>query len=375
MSKTIILTGAGGFLGKALLEDLALKRPEARLVVLSRAESIASLRERFAWIDNDRIEFIPINLGQEDLGLSTSDRAVLVEQANEIWHLAGATTFDEKKSAELFEINVNGTGRLLALARKAKNLDNFYFTSTAYIVGTDRKIIPEDELPPVAAFNNTYEETKWRAEKQVRDSGLPFTIFRPSIIMDQSNGRCGGESRMVYGYLLGLYSGLSKYFRAKRVNLRDHLAKGDWLECDFRLVGHNQVAKNFVCVDDVVSTMMAIVAGPTSHRDRTYNLTSANPVFGWQVGQALESALRINGIRFVGDKVPHASSAEKLVTRQTQSFSQYVRHSDPDWLTTNTDAAILGQHERVCMSPELFTFLLRSFVEQFILKSHDVTPV
>jgi nucleoside-diphosphate-sugar epimerase len=371
MYKTTILTGAGGFLGRAMLEALSLSRPQDRFLVLARKASINCMQSRFSWIEDDRVRFIPVELGQDDLGLSSADRAVLLDQANEIWHMAACTTFDEKRDAELFEVNVGGTNRLLDLARKARNLENFYFTSTAYVVGIDRKAGPEDELPAVTKFNNTYEATKWQAEKQVRDSGLPFTIFRPSIIMERSDGRCEGESRMMYGYLLGLYSGLSKYFRAKGIRLRDHLGNGHVLECDFRVAGHKSVTKNFVCVDDVVNTMMAIVASPICHRGRTYNLTSADPVSTWQMREAVEGALRVRGIQLVGDTVPDASAAEDLVIRQTRTFSQYVKHSDPDWPTTNTDAAIHNRHERVGMSSELFAFLLRSFVEQCIIKTED----
>jgi len=368
MSRVVLLTGASGFLGKAMLEALARSRPNDRILVFSRPASAQALQDRFSWVDNDRLRYLHGDLSQDDLGLSAADRADLLDQTTEVWHLAAATTFDEKKASELNSVNVEGTRRLLKLAAGARNLDGFYFTSTAYIVGADRMVVPEDELPAVKSFNNCYEASKWQAEKLVRESGLPFTIFRPSILLDRSDGQCEGDARMMYGYLLGVYHALSKHFRGKGVVFKDRVANGHSLECDFRLVGSNPITKNFLCVDDAVSTMLAIVNSPVAHTQRTYNVTNPTPLIGWQMAEALESVLRVKGLRLVGDAVSDPTPAEELASRHTQSFTPYLTHSDPVWPTLNTDKAINGHHPRPHMTPQLFTFLLRSFVEQCVVK-------
>jgi len=372
MSRVVLLTGASGFLGKVMLEAFARNRPGDRFLVLSRAASAQVLRERFSWIDSDRLRYLHGDLTQDDLVLSAADRSDLLAQTTEVWHLAASTTFDENKAPELNLVNVEGTRKLLALARELPNLEHFYFTSTAYIVGANRITVPEDELPEVKSFNNSYEASKWQAERLVRKSDLPFTIFRPSILLAHSDGECENDPRMVYGYLLALYFALSKHFRGKGVVLKDWLANGHRLECDFRLVGHYPITKNFICVDDAVSTMLAIVNSTVDHTRRTYNLTSPTPLSGWQMAEALESVLRVKGLRYVGDAVSDPSPAEALASRHTQTFTPYLTHPDPVWPTVNTDTAINGHHHRPHMTPRLFTFLLRSFIEQCLIKPSHV---
>lgn len=372
MSRVVLLTGASGFLGKAMLEAFARNRPDDRFLILSRAASARALQDRFSWIDRDRLRYVCGDLSQDDLGMSAADRSDLLEQTTEVWHLAASTTFDERKGPELNSVNVEGTRKLLALAREAPNLEHFYFTSTAYIVGANRIAAPEDELPEVTSFNNSYEASKWRAEKLVRKSDLPFTIFRPSILLDHSDGQCEMDPRMMYGYLLGLYFALSKHFRGKGVVLKDWLADGHGLKCDFRLVGHFAVTKNFICVDDVVDTMLAIVNSTMVHTRRTYNLTSPTPLSGWQIAGVLESVLRVKGLRYVGDAISDPSPAEALASRHTQSFTPYLTHSDPVWPTVNVNTAINGHHHRPHMTPQLFTFLLRTFMEKCLIKPSHV---
>ena len=55
-----------------------------------------------------------------------------------------------------------------------------------YICGTNPGIMSEDVMPERNGFKNIYEETKYDAEKMVRESGLPFTIFRPSVLIGDS---------------------------------------------------------------------------------------------------------------------------------------------------------------------------------------------
>jgi fengycin family lipopeptide synthetase D len=155
MNRVVLLTGASGFIGKGILESLAQSRPKDRFLVLSRVASAKALRARFTWLDKDRLQYLHGDLSHDDLGLTPADRSELLERTTEVWHMAAATTFDEKKAPELMAVNVEATRKLLKLVRKARHLNHFYFTSTAYIVGTDRLVLPEDELPVVKAFNNT----------------------------------------------------------------------------------------------------------------------------------------------------------------------------------------------------------------------------
>jgi nucleoside-diphosphate-sugar epimerase len=370
---TIFLTGASGFLGRNLLESFARERPEASFLVLARPAAAPWLQKRFHWIEPRRFKLLLGDISQPALSLNAADRAEVLDQASEVWHLAASTSIDDRRVEDIRRANVGGTRHLIEFARQIRHLEGLYFTSTAYIVGTNRPAPPEDELPPATRFNNTYEATKWEAEKLVRDSGLPFTIFRPSIILDCSDGSCEGEARAMYGYVLAVYRALSKHFRSRGLDIRKRRLRGEVLELDFRLIGSDPATKNYVCVDDVVRTILSTLK--TSHRQRTFNLTNARPLFVYEVGQAIETALGVKGLRYVGEAIENPTPAEKSAVVQTRPFAPYTLRSDPEWPTANTDSSVEGNYSRLRMTPSLFTFLLKSYADQCLFNSRDDIPV
>jgi len=238
---------------------------------------------------------------------------------------------------------------------------------TFYVSGLTSEVIEEDKLPKRNSFRNYYEETKWEAEKLVRESGLPFTIFRPSIIIGNSKTQDSqGERRMMYGYLLGIAYPLRKYFRTKGKRLFDNLDSNSPLEINLRLIGNNSTTKNFVCIDDVVECMLRI--SQTSCEGKTYNLTNKLDIFGSNIAYAIEQALNIRGIQYVGREISNPTETELAIMNYTKPFVPYAINSDPKGDTTNTDNAINGFYERVLMTPTLFTKMLKRFVEQELVR-------
>jgi len=128
---------------------------------------------------------------------------------DEFWHIAGLTTFNENKRAQLEAVNIHGTAHALELARRLE-CQRFFHISTAYVAGICDGPVMEDELLPNPVFRNPYEETKYHGEKLVRESSLLWTIIRPSIIMGHSEtGECD-SNKMVYG-VIQCYYGLSTW--------------------------------------------------------------------------------------------------------------------------------------------------------------------
>ena len=73
------------------------------------------------------------------------------------------------------------TRNALALAHLLK-VKALHYVSTAYVAGTVVGRVMEGALP-ATGFNNSYEKSKFEAEKLVRECGIPYTIYRPSIIV------------------------------------------------------------------------------------------------------------------------------------------------------------------------------------------------
>lgn len=87
-----------------------------------------------------------------------------MEGVEGVIHLVGIIF--ERREGGFHEVHVNGTQNVLAVAQEA-GVKRYVHMSA---LGTRPNAV------------SRYHQTKWEAEEAVRASGLPYTIFRPSII-------------------------------------------------------------------------------------------------------------------------------------------------------------------------------------------------
>ena len=363
MSQRIFFTGARGFLGRNLLQAAAEKLPRASFLLLARsAKAAEDLRGRFGWLGRDRLAIAQGDIVHPGLGLSRGD-STLLASASEVWHLAASTSFDDREAAAIREGNVVGTRNVLAAARGLKTLDRFVYVSTAYVAGTNPGPIAEDEMPERPTFRNSYEATKWEAESEVRRSQLPFVIFRPSIIMGHSRtfDPQGGQ-RMIYGYLLGIYYSVLRECKRRGIDFAGHWHGRKRLTMDMRLLGHTRATKNFVCIDDVVSSMLSILDAP--RLGSAYHLTSARPIDGKALWRCIEKAMRIRGMRYVGETIKNPTAMERNIMTYTAAFVPYTVNPDPVWSLANTNKALLPHHARTPMNEAMLSGLLERFMAE-----------
>ncbi|MBO6527944.1 NAD(P)-dependent oxidoreductase [Erythrobacter sp.] len=140
---TIALTGATGFVGKAVLDE-AVRREEPVRALTRRMQAA---RNHVEWIAGD---------------LSTPEAlATLCHEADAVIHVAGLTNTPDPAAFE--DANVGGTERLIGAA-KEKKVKRFIFVSSLSA--------REPEL-------SAYGASKAKAEKLVEGSGLDWTIVRP----------------------------------------------------------------------------------------------------------------------------------------------------------------------------------------------------
>ena len=82
--------------------------------------------------------------------------------------------------------NVGGTAALLDLCRRI-GLPRFHLVSTAFVCGRCRGRICEEDLDLGQEFHNPYEQSKFEAERLVRQAdGIEPTIYRPAVIVGDS---------------------------------------------------------------------------------------------------------------------------------------------------------------------------------------------
>ncbi|MHB0879212.1 MAG: SDR family oxidoreductase, partial [Anaerolineae bacterium] len=195
----ILVTGATGFLGTQVVSRL-LARPEGEVFVLVRAatDEQATRRLARAWWDwpdlvthlGTRLHLVRGDVCEAHLGLDDATYAALVRRLTHVIHTAADLRLDGPLE-EMRRANVLGTANVLALAEEAHadhGLSRFAHVSTAYVAGRRRGTVSEESLSDEAGFSNSYERTKFEAERLVRHAAgrLPVSIFRPGMIVGDS---------------------------------------------------------------------------------------------------------------------------------------------------------------------------------------------
>lgn len=193
----ILLTGATGFVGMELLVRL-LERTDRPIYALVRAGSDEEARAR---VDSTlrclfgadrrharRVISVRGDLTRPRLGI-TRNLDALAERVSEIIHGAASVSFDLSLPAAR-AINVEGTRQMLDLANRCEaqgGLRRLSYVSTAYVAGDHDGCFSEDELDLRQDFRNTYEQSKFEAERLVARSRprLPITVMRPSIVVGE----------------------------------------------------------------------------------------------------------------------------------------------------------------------------------------------
>jgi len=228
LTAVVLLTGATGFVGKVVLEELLRRRAELgveRVLALVRARdpehAAARLRADvtaspcFAahprgW--EARVEPLPGDVTRPGLGLSPALRARVAAEVTHVIHCAASVEFT-RPIAEALAVNTRGALHALEIAHECASLAAYVGVSTAYVTPhpdpfgrgvhrVEEVLAPlprdpeslyvslcagaEDEARLLAETGhpNTYTLTKCLAEhlsvRRARD--LPVTIVRPSIV-------------------------------------------------------------------------------------------------------------------------------------------------------------------------------------------------
>jgi len=212
-SKASLVTGGSGFLGSlvaaALLGDEGRRlllpiRPNTApadcLSVIRSAVVDRGVSERDA---DDLIGLVTtVELPSLDR-LSDLDKVVCSMGIDEVVHCAGCVDYFDKRLLQV--ANVDFTSNLLEAARRW-DARRFLYLSSAYCAGYRSDIIPECLHPDPAPKDEPtdYTRSKRMAEWLIAESGIPFVIIRPSIVI--------GDSRT--GIYTGKNYGLYQMWRA-----------------------------------------------------------------------------------------------------------------------------------------------------------------
>ncbi len=258
----ILLTGATGFVGMAVLARL-LEGTDERVLALVRADTqdeadarldsvLGSLFEDSRYYA-DRVEAVAGDLTLPWLGLDLEQRERIAADVDEIIHGAASVAFD-LPLAESRAINVEGTRRLLALAKactvRGTGLRRLTHISTAFVAGDRGGVALEGELDASQGFRNAYEQSKYEAEQLVagdRDR-LPVTVIRPSIVVGERGTGWTSSFNVLYGPLRAYAAGTLRI-----------------------IPGRRRAVVDVVTVDHLADAIVALSASPAA-RGRTFHV-------------------------------------------------------------------------------------------------------
>jgi len=213
----IFMTGGTGFLGWDIVKEL-LKEKNSKLYLLARGKKKESAQDRINGlikksyhgierkVVSRRIEIIEGDIAEKGLGIVKSRMDKLRSEIDTIYHSAALCQFNVPMPI-IRKINVSGTKNVLDFALQCKRngqFQSFNHISTIGVAGKFSGRFYEDDLDVGQEFDNTYEQSKFEAEKLVeeyRKKGLAIPVFRPGIIVGGSVTNEVSEFQILYQIL------------------------------------------------------------------------------------------------------------------------------------------------------------------------------
>ncbi len=198
----VLVTGATGFIGSYLSEELVNKGYEVRCLVRTNSD--------LRWITDLDVDCIYGDL------FNTQSLKRAVKGVDYIYHLAGIT--DAVSKIDYININYQGTKNLIDIAKDEK-LKRFVLISSQAAAGPSSSLRPireTDKPKPISA----YGRSKLAAESVVKRyiDKFPITILRPSVVYGPRDNGMLILFKLVKKGLIPLLSHRDKYFNVIHVN-------------------------------------------------------------------------------------------------------------------------------------------------------------
>jgi len=353
--KIILVTGSTGFLGSAITRRLLVSGYRLRLLIRKRDNDTSPnsfgrestvkelilgnqlnecLTEQRSMTDDragtdgslydlflSNVEIFEGDITSRDLGLEEEEYKRLCCEVDEVFHCAAATHFENQRADELVTVNVKGTENMLQFANSGKQ-KRFHYVSTAYVAGKQNDIVYENEpVDEEPQFNNEYERSKFIAEqvviKYAKSNEIPYTIYRPSIIVGESETGATCKFDNLYTFMKVLFNIRNAFSNHKSENLND---------ITVRVPGIPDALINLVPVDYVADAIVAILKARESI-NKIFHITNPDPPELCELRDLLMPVLGIEGINVkVDGQMEHKrlSAIERLFLRHTRTYYSYL---------------------------------------------------
>ena len=168
---TILVTGASGFVGSAVVRRLLDEGERVRVLV--RPSS-----------DRANIKGLEVEVADGDL-MDKRSLAPALKGCKGLFHVAADYRLWTLRPDLMFKANVDGARHIVSAAAEA-GIERIVYTSSVAVLGIPRDGTPGDEETPVtyADMIGPYKQSKFKAEEAVRhlvaEHGAPVVIVNPS---------------------------------------------------------------------------------------------------------------------------------------------------------------------------------------------------
>ncbi|MFH1478166.1 MAG: SDR family oxidoreductase [Candidatus Omnitrophota bacterium] len=332
--KNIFITGSTGFLGWDIARNL-LDNTDSNVYLLVRGKADRSGSKRILDLLErsypeqkrmsivNRIEVLEGDVTGINLGLKKDKYDSLTKEIDVIYHSAALCEFGIELPI-IKKINVDGTKNMLdfaLLCGKNGQFISFQYVSTVGIAGKTGGVFYENSLDIGQEFNNTYERTKFEAEKLIesyRKKGLSISVYRPSIITGDSKTGEASNFQMLYQPLhffsLGIFD---------------------------KIPVNREMKYNLVPVDCVAKAIYLISTNEDNNKN--YHVTNPNPI---DIDFLLNAASE-----YFGFKKPKLVSEKEFDYELLRGFGRklidpylpYFNHKALTFDNTNFNKAIEGK--------------------------------
>ncbi len=325
----IFLTGATGFLGTVLLRDLLIKGHT--VTALARPKHGVSAKDRikarlldydadfhFDKVIGHNLFIAEQGFGAEYFGLNKEDYFKYASLSDMIIHNAACTELEADWS--IYEkVNIKGAKDAIEFATHIPS-KSLAYTSSAYVAGTRKGRVSEDELIADGSFRNRYEKSKAISENEVRKASLSgrirAMIFRPSIIIASSRNGWMCEEHHFFDFIFRL-SLIHKMILKQLNSLKLKVGY------QFRIPGDPQTTKNFVPVD-YVANAIALLIEKNLAWGKAFHLTHPKPLKLKLLEGYVQKALGWMEIVLCSkEEIQDLSPLEKRFFRSTQIYEKY----------------------------------------------------
>ncbi len=265
----ILFTGFPGFIGSRLVKRLVDVWPDAVWNLLTTKQARAAAEKEAAQIIEDcpsakgQLALIEGDVSEPGLGIDEKTAREMKQNVAYAFHLA-ATHHLGASREKAFKINLGGTTNVLDFVAQCRGLRRLVYFSSCSVSGRRLGLIKEDELETGQEFKNFYEESKFRAEVEVRRrmEYIPTVIIRPPIVVGDS--RTGETSK---------YDGLYYMFQ---------IMKYLPVFVTPPMIGKMNAYLNIAPVDYIVEGTATLAQRPES-AGRTFHLADPRPLTSGEI--------------------------------------------------------------------------------------------